>query len=248
MRISYIIFFLFFSSIRVLAQTDSTEKVIAFKITGYIKPLSDSSAAVQVFKDASFPAAIRDKQLGALYHCYKNGNMLDTAMIGWGRCNLIKGDYYYFGIRLKKNQQPSEGDILYLKAKIPYRYDGLLLDVMNHAIAFINIYGQNFMKSNAVFTNTKNDELTILDSMVNDIKFTGIAMLQQIADQNRVIKDGIYNGKKLFEAMQDVKRNDLELFLKYIIARPKNYAGNNWKISEIMATWMIEGTPTVIEK
>jgi hypothetical protein len=230
-----------------LAQQDSIEKVVAFKITDYIRPLTDSSSVVQVYKPVSYPAVIRDKQPGVLYHCYKNGTKPDTALIGWGRCSLIKGDYYYFGIRLKKDQQPSEGDIIYLKMKIPYRYDGLLLNVMNHSISFTNVYGQNFMKSDAVFTNTKNDELSMLDSMVNDIKFTGIAMLQQIPDQNQLIKDGLYNGKKLFEAMQDVKRNELELFLKYMIARPKIYAGNTWKISEIMATWMTGGTPTVIE-
>ena len=43
------------------------------------------------------------------------------------------------------------------------------------------------------------------------------------------------------------KRSELELFLKYIIARPKNYAGNSWKISEIFATWIDGGTPTVVE-
>jgi hypothetical protein len=91
------------------------------------------------------------------------------------------------------------------------------------------------------------DELRLLDSMVNDIRFTGSEMLKQIPEQNKAIKGGIYDGKKLFDAMQAVTRNELELFLKYIIARPKNYAGNSWKISEIFATWMDGSTPTVVE-
>ncbi|MBL7700676.1 MAG: hypothetical protein JNM14_00380 [Ferruginibacter sp.] len=238
---------IFFSS-ALYAQKDSVEKVFAFKITGYINVLTDSSIAVQVMKPAAFPVSIKNKQLGVLYHCYKAGEALDTAAIGVGRCNLIKGDYYYFGIKLHKQQKASEGDLIYLKVKMPYVYDGLLLNVMNHAINFTNVYGDNFMNTGAVFTNTKNDEFKVLDSMVNDIHFTGSAMLQQMPGQNQPVKGGIYDGKKLFEAMQAVKRTELEAFLKYVTARPKKYAGNSWKISEVFATWMDGGTPTVIEK
>ena len=247
MRKLHILLILFLSSSQLLAQKDSVEKLIAFKITEYIKPLSDSTVVVQVIMRDAFPAVINDKQLGVLYHAYKSGTKLDTATIGWGRCNLIKGEYYYFGIRLKKNQQLSEGDIIYVRSKVAYVYDGLLLNVMNHAVQFTNVYGDYFMNSNAIFSNTKKDELNIMDSMLNDIQFTGNAMLQQMPEQNQDIKTGIYTGKKLFIAMQAVKRNELEMFLKYMIARPKNYAGNSWKISEIFATWMADGTPTVIE-
>lgn len=247
MRLITLFLGLFLCNHSLVAQKDSVEKIIAFKITDYMKPLSDSITVVQVFKPAAFPVPIKEKQLGVLYHCYKNGSKLDTAMIGWGRCNLIKGDYYYFGIRLQKMQQASEGDLIYLKLKVPYVYDGLLLNVVNHGIEFTNVYGEFFMNRNDVFAKSKKDELVILDSMVNDIQFTGGAMLQQIPEQNQLVTDGIYKGKKLFEAMQAVKRSELELFLKYVAARPKNYAGNTWKISETFATWMAGGTPTVIE-
>jgi len=247
LRFTFLLLCIIFNSGQLQAQKDSVDKIFAFKITGYINALTDSSKLVQVIKPAFFPGTIRDKQLGVLYHCYKTGEALDTAMIGWGRCNLIKGEYYYFGIRLKKQQQPSEGDLLYSNIKIPYVYDGLLLNVMKHAISFTNVYAVDFLNSNTIFTNTKNDELIMLDSMVSDIRFTGSAMLKQMPEQDRVVNGGIYDGKKLFDAMQAVKRNELELFLKYITARPKNYAGNSWKISEIFATWMNSATPTVVE-
>ena len=222
------------------------EKLIAFKITDYMKPLSDSVTVVQVLMPASFPVAIPEKQLGVLYHCYKTGASLDTAMIGWGRCNLIKGDYYYFGVHLQKMQQPADGDLIYLKLKIPFVYDGLLLKVMSHAMAFSSVYGEPFMKPEAIFTNTRANELSILDSMVKDIRFTATAMQQQMPEQNQPVASGMYKGKKLFEAMQSAQRSDLEAFLKYVSVRPKNYAGNTWKISEVFATWMSEGAPTVV--
>jgi hypothetical protein len=238
---------IFCSSISLQAQKDSVEKLFAFKITGYIKVLTDSAVAVQVFKPASFPVFLKDKQVGVLYHAYKRGIDLDTAMIGWGRCNLIKGEYYYFGIRLQKMQQASEGDIMYTKVKVPYVFDGLLLNVMKHAIQFTNVYGDNFMNPNSIFTNTKKEEENILDSMLSDVRYTANAMFVQMPEQNQVIKDGIYKGQKLFTAMLFAKRSELELFLKYIMARPKNYAGNTWKISETFATWIAGGTPTIVE-
>lgn len=247
MRKLPVLLILFLCSSQLLAQKDSVEKLIAFKITDYIKPLSDSTVVVQVIKPDAYTVAIKDNQLGILYHVYKIGITRDTAMIGWGRCNLIKGDYYYFGIRLQKMQQASEGDLLYLRAKLPYVYDGLLLNVMNHAVQFTNVYGDNFMNSNAIFTNTKKDEENVLDSMLSDIRYTANAMFQQMPEQNQIINDGIYKGQKLFTAMLFARRSELGLFLKYMIARPKNYAGNSWKISEIFATWMVDGTPTVIE-
>ncbi len=248
MRTICIFLFAVFCSSGVNAQKDSVEKIFAFKITGYITSLTDSSTVVQVIKPASLPVYIKEKQLGTLFHCYKTGTTLDTTMIGYGRCQLIKGEYYYFSIKHSKAQQPVDGDLLYVLLKLPVVYDGLLLKVMNHAMLFTNVYGEPFLNLTDLFTYTKQNELNILDSMVNDIQFTGREMVKQMPGQNQVVKGGIYGGKKLFEAMQAVKRTELELFLKYINARPKNYAGNTWKITEIFATWMNSATPTVVEK
>jgi hypothetical protein len=40
---------------------------------------------------------------------------------------------------------------------------------------------------------------------------------------------------------------DVKTFLKYVAARPTKYAGKPWKISEIFATRVVTGAPTVIE-
>ena len=233
-------------SFRTNAQTDSVEKIFAFKITDYINPLNDSTSLVQIVKPASVPLNIKEKQMAVLYHCYKNGEILDTAIIGWSKCQLIKGDYYYFSVHLNGSQVASGGDLLYANLKMPYVYDGLLLNIMNRAIQFNNVYELPFMSNDAIFTNSKKNESDVLDSMISDIRFTGKAMLQQMPAQNKVVESGIYKGQKLLEAMQKATRADLESFLKYVAARPTKYAGNTWKISETYATWMAAGTPTVV--
>ena len=246
--LALIILLVFLNNNRLHAQKDSVEKTFAFKITAYIKPVNDTFTNVQVFKPVSSPVAIPEKQTVVLNKCYIPGVSYDTSIVGFGRCNLVKEAYYYFGIKLRKMMQASEGDLLYVKVKIPCRYDGLLLNVQRHAINFTNVYGEYFMKYNAIFTNTKKDEQNILDSMVRDIRFTGTEMLKQMPGNNKVIVGGIFDGKKLFESMQEVNRKELETFFKYVNALPAKYAGNNWKISEIFATWIDRGTPIGIGK
>jgi len=56
----------------------------------------------------------------------------------------------------------------------------------------------------------------------------------------------LFDGKKIFEAMETTTRKELEEFLKYVIARPVKYAGNTWKLSEIFATWVVSKSPQVI--
>jgi hypothetical protein len=229
------------------AQTVTADKVIAFKISDYTQQLNDSTMLVQVVMPDAWPITISDKQLGVLKHCYKQGTELDTAMIGWGRCYLIKGDYHYFAIHLKKNQQPAAGDLLYTKFTTQVMYNGRLLDVMKHAVELTRVTDEKFLFPADMFTLTREKEAAVLDSMVADIHYTGSVMMQQMPDNNQLIKGGLYDGQKLFTAMQAVTRAELEQFLNYIIARPAKYAGHNWKISEIFATWMVSETPRVIK-
>jgi hypothetical protein len=182
-----------------------------------------------------------------LKHCFKQGVELDTAMIGWGRCQLIKGDYYYFGIHLYKNQRVEEGDLLYLRLTVPVAHNGRLLDVMKHAVELTKVTDEQFLFPADIFTLTREKETALLDSMISDIHYTGNVMMEQMPDQNQLIKGGLYDGKKLFDAMQAATRAELEQFLNYMIARPTKYAGHTWKISEIFATWMVSDTPRVVE-
>jgi hypothetical protein len=225
----------------------ATEKIFAFKITDYIERSNDSIAIVQVIQQDAWPVLIKDKQLGLLQHCYQSGGPKDTGRIGWGRCHLIKGDYYYFGIHLDKGQKPKAGDLLYTKVNAQFAHDGVLLNVMKHAIEFSDVTGKGFMFSSDIFRQTAQEEAAVLDSMVADIRYTGKAMLEQMPEQNQTVKGGQYDGKKLFVAMQGATRSELVEFLKYITARPRLYAGNNWKISEVFATWMVSETPRVVQ-
>jgi len=237
-----VVLFLFFNC---FSQKDSVEVLFAYRITDYKVKLNDSVTVVQINLPDALPLSIMDKQIGILKHRYEDG-ALDTNLIGWGRCHLIKGNYYYFAIHKTGNEEPEQGDLLYTKAKTPNYYKSLLFDINRHAMSLTTVDESQFYHAAEVFLLNQQKEKALLDSMVADIKFTGGAMKKQMPEQNQLVEGGLFNGKKLFDAMEATTRKELEEFLKYVIARPERYAGNTWKLSEIFATWIVSKAPQVI--
>lgn len=230
------------------AQTDSIKMAHAFAITDYMQPLNDSMTVVQVQLPDASPVHIPEKLMGVLKHRYENGTPLDTGMIGYGRCQLVKGDYYYFALKLQKGQRPAAGDLLYAVVKLKAAYKSMLLQLAAHQIQLLQVDETPAYRMYEIYgLKGAEAEHVILDSLVADIRYTGREMLKQSPGANQQIEGGLFDGKKLFDAMQAVTRIQLIEFLKYIIARPGKYAGHHWKVSEIFATWMVSKTPQVVE-
>jgi hypothetical protein len=229
------------------SQKDSTEAFFAFRITDYTMKLNDSVTVVQINLPDALPVSITNKQIGILKHRYEDGT-LDTNLIGWGRCHLIKSNYYYFAIHKYREEEPEQGDLLYTKCKTPVFYKSPLFDINRHAINLTTVEELQFCHAGEIFTLNTEKENRILDSMVADIRYTGRVMKTQIPDQNQLVDGGIFDGKKLFDAMELTGKKELLEFLKYIVARPEKYAGNTWKLSEIFATWVVSKSPQVVEK
>lgn len=230
------------------AQTDSVEAMFAFRITDYTVKLNDSVTVVQVALPDASPISIKQGQIAVLKHRFESGSPYDTSIIGWGRCHLIKSNYYYFAIHKYHSDEPAQGNLLYTKCKAPVKYMGLLFNIGRHAISLTKVDESQFYYSMDIFSEiTQEKEKEIIDSMVADIQYTGKAMQEQSPQMDKDVKGGIYDGKKLFAAMQEIKRSDLEDFLKFMAAKPGKYAGNVWKISEVFATWMVSETPTIKE-
>jgi len=245
-RIFYSFLFLI-SSIAGNAQKDSMDAIFTFRIAAYMVKLDDSTTVIQIAMPESWPLRISEKQIGVLKHRYEPGKDFDTTMIGYGRCYLIKGEWHYFSIKRIKDRGPQQGDLLLTKCKMPKAYTGLLFDLARNGISLTKVDEVPFYNSTEVFYFGPATEQSILDSMAADIRYTAKAMADQGGIPNQIISGGIYDGKKLFDAMQAITKKDVEKFLKYAIARPRMYAGNVWKVSELFATWMVSKTPEVIE-
>jgi hypothetical protein len=235
--------FILFAS-KIIAQTDTIKLLVGFPITDYMVDLNDSTKIVQIVPGGIWE--IKDKQVGIVKGIYRDGHP-DTAMKGWGRCSLIKGDYYYFAIHYSAGAPPLiTGDLLYTFIQMPLKYIGQLTKIAAHNIRLQKVTDENFYNRGDVFLEwNKQKEDALLDSMTADIRFTGKYFKENNPGMNKQIVTGTFTNKMLLETMIITRRKDVSDFLDYIIARPRNYAGHDWKISEIFATWLFAGAPTV---
>lgn len=228
------------------AQSDTAKWLRAFPITGYMVDLNDSVKVVQL----DMPSVVRPKeqQLGLLYGRY-NTSKDETVEKGYGRCYLIKGDYFYFTIGKNKSGFPAkEGDLLYLNMPPTDIWYGRIPKLAGHFIKLLNVYDTPFYDRYLIFNKwTSDDEKKLVDSLVADIHFTGDYFLTNNPEMNQAVTTGDYSGKKVFNCMISCRAADVEDFLDYIIARPRLYAGREWKISEIFATWITAGAPKVVK-
>lgn len=91
-----------FTTIIAYAQ-ETEQQARAFPITDYMVDLNDSIKLVQLQLPDGI--SIPEKKVGLLKGMYRDKRS-DTITIGAGRCQLIKGDYYYFAINYKKSGTP----------------------------------------------------------------------------------------------------------------------------------------------
>lgn len=245
MRKLFFAFFIFLS-ISCFAQADTSKWLRAFPITDYMVDINDTVKLVQVQMPEGY--RLKDKQLGIIWGLY-DGSKEATVQKGYGKCNLIKENYYYFTISNNTSGLPlKKGDLLYTFMEKTAIYYGQIPKLASHFIRLQDVYEAPLFDRYNIFSNwTEADEKKLIDSMVADIKFTGKYFIENNPSMDKLISSGDYQGKKTLYVMADCKPGDVMKFLDYVIARPRLYAGKDWKISEIFATWLSEGAPTVIK-
>lgn len=228
------------------AQPDSIVWLRSFPITDYIVPLNDTTYVVQL--EMPEGTTLKENQFGVVYGMYRNSRA-DVVQKGYGRCHLIKGNYYYFSIGHNKSGIGLQGgDLLYVEIEKPAIYYGRFPQLAGHFIRLTDVYDQPLYDRYLIYNSwTLFKERAIIDSVIKDIRFTGDYFLQNDPGQNVPIKSGDYAGKKVLEVMSLCNATDVEDFLDYVLARPRNYAGHDWKVAEIFATWLSEGAPKVVK-
>lgn len=241
---STIIALLFLLPMAAFSQADTTKLLRAFPITDYMMKFGDTVTLVQI--QVPNTTIIKEKQIGLLY-ALRGKDRTEANELGYGRCNLIKGDYYYFTLDTRKSAtKPAAGDLLYVLLSKTNAYHGQVLPIAAHMITLLNVYDEPMYDKYEVFNKwTRSNEEALLDSARSDIRFTGKYFSDNNPSMDIEIKDGMYKSKKVFAVMMNVEKEDIRQFFAYLVARPKLYAGHNWKVSEVFATWASEGAPTV---
>jgi len=217
-------------------------RIMAFPITDYIVEAGDTLLVVQV----KLPAGLSIKLNGfcIVKSIYKT-SADSVVKVGEGKCRLIKSDYYYFSMFKKDlTRKPVAGDLLYADVLAPDVYQGVLFEATKYSVTLNSVEDHLLADMNLILKmRTAADETPVITGLTADLKYTGAAMSKQNDGQDRMIEKGKFKGKKLFATMQTIADADVKDFLFYIGDRPELYAGNTWKFSEIMATWIINGAP-----
>ncbi|MBL0334632.1 MAG: hypothetical protein IPP73_04685 [Chitinophagaceae bacterium] len=241
MRI-YVLIAVFFFQQQTFAQTNPAKIKRGFPITSYMVALNDTTQLLQI----ELPEGLKmeDKQVGIVQGVY-HGNRGDTIRKGIGRCQLIKGNYYYYSTKqLSPDIKFNEGDLIYTMMPKNDIYDGQIPKLASDFILLQDVYENQLYDRYTIFYKwTKEMEDAVIDSCVADVKFTGGYFLGENPDANVVIDSGPYKGKKVFAVMMETNASMIRDFLSYVIVRPRLYAGNKWKISEVFATWLTGGAP-----
>lgn len=220
--------------------------VMGFPVTDYITNSGDSVTIVQVMLPEGMD--IKEKTACIVKSLYQNeGDVVKT--IASGRCQLIKGRYFYFGLSAREtSRKPAAGDMLYTDVMTTDFFQGTLYEVVRLGITLKSVFDTTMADLPALLRiKTAAEEKKYLTRMCADVKFTGAEMIKQGGVENVPVTSGRFKGQKILDAMQTVTEKDMEDFFRYIRVRPDKYAGHTWKISEITATWMAGGTPVPVE-
>ncbi|WP_448529083.1 hypothetical protein [Raineya sp.] len=227
------------------AQNNEDKYLASFKITDYILK-EEGAYIVQAY---SPKIKIPEKAIAILY----DSNLEQER--GYYKCLLIKGDYYYFACNTKDEKTyqspPKAQDILMVvMPKSPNMYFEQIGTLAAYGVEIIDTEKEEpiFQVAEVLSSWTKEKEEQALQKMVEDIRLVGKYMKENNPEIDRTIEKGSYKGKKMLDVMMKAEKNDVKRFISYIKARPAKYIGQKWKISEIFATWIVEGSPEPIKK
>jgi hypothetical protein len=227
-----------------LQAQDSVKQVLGFRLEK-VKKLSDSIYEGQVYADQRF-VHFRKGQPGLVVKNNANG---DTGKMGVAKFfKSVNKQTHVFIIRTQQKKKLQVGDLLFLSIPLPQPIMHLTQSLAAKAVFLKDVYDDSLCTFlPVIFDWNVTQEETLMLRLTKDIQETGKAMKAQQDGQQQKIVGGIFDDKNLFDAMEKVQTTHVKAFLKYMIARPNIYAGSCWKISEIFATWMVSGTPTIIE-
>jgi len=224
-----VLFFSFFLSFIVTAQTD-----VYFNIT---EKITENEVLIPYGKAFDFA-----KSEGLVFRKYSKNT--PQKLIGTAEIKELRETETLLELNLKEDSRVKEGDLVLLLVNNVYdsEMESVSFYLGKENILLLDIYDEPFYQMEDALINKEGKEQDVFfNLMTRDVKFTGEAMQAQMEDQK--IVGGIYEGQMLFEMMQNISWEDLNLFFHFIKDNPIKYRGNAWKISEIFATWVISETP-----
>ncbi|RZL50842.1 MAG: CHAT domain-containing protein [Pedobacter sp.] len=146
------------------------------------------------------------------------------------------------------DEKVMEGDYLTLSINLPVKnYNSLFYELALMQISFSDAENKPLYPLRKIlYRDSKALEDSIVNTSIADIKsiYDMVKDDEKYASLKTKIPEGRYKGRTTLEVMGKTSKTDILSFLKFVKSYPGKYLGNNYKIAEVFATWVINFAPT----
>lgn len=174
-----------------------------------------------------------------------------TANIGAGTVSILNDDDMEAKAMMNKGAQVQKGDLamFLLPLKLPAKKDTLFFKFARLGIGLKTVLDSSFYdRSQMILDPGSYDVSAMIQGMAEDIRYTAKEMIAANDAQDQMIDSGPFKGMRLFDAMLKATDADVFDFLRYVYFFPDKYMAHEWRVSEVYATWLINGAPKVKRK
>ena len=133
------------------------------------------------------------------------------------------------------------GDLVQMPIIIPNEPNTLAFDLFRFRINFLNSYADKLFDCEEWETYYAETETALIQTLADEVRYYGGEMRGKMPSQ--VLQNGRYKDMDMFDAMVRTSAVDMRSFLSFIRSYPAHYAGQEWKIAEVYATWLTHDTP-----
>ncbi|RYY70390.1 MAG: hypothetical protein EOO13_06740 [Chitinophagaceae bacterium] len=140
------------------------------------------------------------------------------------------------------------GDIVFIKAYTPASWRKLALYKMLMQNLYLVDNTREFLYDYRYFyyyadSTTERQTFEAMHTTIREVAEAYAADTLEESDFSKKISSGIFQGSNVIAGMIRSDPNKIALFFNYVNFYPLKYIGNNYKLSDTYATWMINNTP-----
>ena len=196
---------------------------------------------------------------GAAKSVYKNAGRADGAADHLGRATVYSATDSMVTVHVEladtsqSDMRVYEGDVVELATDIPELEERTtFFELTRLAIRFLDAdRNPMFNREMVLYRDGPALRDSLLAEMVSTIHTTAEAIRPLIdpgGDWDIRIEDGRFAGNSMVDAMDSTKAEDIHNFLLFVESYPGKYLGQDWRIDETYATWLINAAPPGAEE
>lgn len=240
----YLFSFLYLACHFVVAQNQKIAfvnfPVASFELQNPAHILSDKNVYIADIELNGF-YEFEEKAGGKVFSLAENGEKLRNNFIGEAAIHKRFENKMRLKVTTEKGISLQIGDLIQLPIIIPNEPNTLAFDLFRFHINLLNSYSDKLFNCEAWVNYDEETEKLLIQTLADEVRYYGGEMRGKMPSQ--ILENGRYKDMDMFDAMVRTSADDMHSFLNFIRSYPAHYAGQDWKIAEIYATWLTHNTP-----